>query len=194
MLYRFIFLFIFSLLAHATHANDTIISEISYYLQKMKTAEGKFVQVNPDGLFTKGVFALKRPGKIYFDYDKPTPLRIISDGFWVAVIDEKLKTMERYPLSETPLKILLEEKPNFNNKDYKVQFEEKKGSYVIHAQDKESPEYGHVSLVFAKKPIALRQWIVIDAQGLETIVTLHDIQMNAPVKNKYFYIDSGIKK
>ena len=118
----------------------------------MKTAKGRFIQVGPDGVISEGEFALKRPGKMFFDYEPPTPVKVISDGFWVAVEDEKLQTANRYPLSETPLKILLAEKPNFNNSEYKINVQQQDDSLLIDASDPDSPEQGKITLVFTQNP------------------------------------------
>ena len=101
MIVSYLFTF-FSAFAKISDEQTAILKDLSHYMQKMKTAEGKFIQIGPDGVISDGEFALKRPNKIYFDYTPPTPLRIIADGFWVAVEDKKLETMDRYPLSETP--------------------------------------------------------------------------------------------
>ena len=172
-------------------AQQDILGNISNYMRQMKTAEGRFIQVDPEGRISQGEFALKRPGKVYFNYADPSPLKVVSDGFWVAVEDRKINSMDRYPLSETPLKILLAENPNLKSDEYNINFEDNGEHYHIHATDPEAPEQGTISLVFTSKPLSLKQWIVTDAQGLQTVVSLQDIKLNAPVKNKLFYIGSG---
>lgn len=171
-------------------ANSEILSDISAYLAKMKTAEGRFIQVGPDGVISEGDFALKRPGKMFFDYAPPMPLKVVSDGFWVAVEDNKIGTKDRYPLNETPLKILLAEKPDFTNTDYNIRLENDKDGLRVHASDPKSPEQGSITLVFTNNPIELRQWIVTDAQGLQTVVSIQDVKMNAPVANKLFFVEN----
>ncbi|MEM6603373.1 MAG: outer-membrane lipoprotein carrier protein LolA [Pseudomonadota bacterium] len=161
-------------------------------MTNMKTAEGKFIQVGPDGVISEGDFALKRPGRVYFDYDEPTPLRIIADGFWVAVENYDIKSTDRYPLSETPLSILLAEKPDFTGSDYKITFEEHADHYKVHASDPNAPKQGTISLVFTNNPIAIKSWVTTDAQGLKTVITLQNVRLNVPVASKLFYIENNI--
>ena len=168
-----------------------ILGEISLYMKNMKTAEGRFVQIDPEGGISQGEFALKRPGKVYFNYADPSPLKVVSDGFWVAVEDRKIKSLDRYPLSETPLKILLAENPDLKSDEYQITLEDNKDHYQIHASDPNAPEQGRISLVFSAEPLALRQWVVTDAQGFQTVVSLQDMKLNSPVKSKLFYIESG---
>lgn len=193
-----IFLSISSLWGGAVYAetqssDDVALEKISTYLANMKTAKGRFIQVGPDGVISDGDFALKRPNKMFFDYAPPTPVKVISDGFWVAVQDDKLQTTNRYPINETPLKILLAEKPNFQNSEYKIKVIHQQDSLLVDASDPKSPEQGSITLVFTQNPVQLRQWVVTDAQGLKTVVSLQDIKVNAPIENKLFYIENAVK-
>jgi outer membrane lipoprotein-sorting protein len=128
---------------------------------------------------------------MYFDYADPTPLRVVSDGFWVAVEDSKLKkTQDRYPLSETPLSVLLSDDPDFSDTDYKISTESTQESYLIHASDPQHPERGEITLAFSKDIVALTHWVVTDAQGLKTILNLQNVSLNVPTKNSLFFIDT----
>jgi outer membrane lipoprotein-sorting protein len=178
----------------APASKEQILQDVSHYLASMKTARGRFIQVGPDGIISDGEFALKRPGKIFFDYAPPTPLKVISDGFWVAVEDKKLQTANRYPLSETPLKILLAEKPNFIGSEYKINVRNENDTLLIDASDPKSPEQGSITLVLTQNPLRLQQWVVTDAQNLKTVVTLQELQMNAPVENRFFFINNDVLK
>ncbi len=54
-----------------------------------------------------------------FDYAPPARVLIVSDGSQVAIIDERLRTKDRYPISQTPLKFLLRDQIDLA-KDVKV--------------------------------------------------------------------------
>ncbi len=71
---------------------------------------GEFVQFGPKGEQTGGKFFIERPGKIRFNYEAPAAFRVISDGKSVVLNNQKLKTWDLYPLSKTPLKLLLDER------------------------------------------------------------------------------------
>ncbi len=46
--------------------------------------QGEFVQFGPRGEQTGGKFYIQRPGKLRFNYDNPSPIRVIADGKNVA--------------------------------------------------------------------------------------------------------------
>ncbi|MFT6071768.1 MAG: outer membrane lipoprotein-sorting protein [Dasania sp.] len=177
----------------SVNASDSALPKITAYLNKMKSATGRFTQIGPDGVISQGDFALRKPGKMYFDYEAPTPLKIVSDGFWVSVEDTQLKTRDRYPLSETPLSILLKEKADFLKTDYKISVHKNENSHLITASDPKHPDRGEITIAFSKAPIALTHWVITDAQGLKTIVNLQNINLNVPTKNDLFFIptDTG---
>ena len=88
---------------HAAAQNATVAQKIADHFSSVKTMAGEFVQFGPRGEQTGGKFFLERPGKIRFNYEKPSPMRVISDGRSVVIGNSKLRTWDIYPLSKTPL-------------------------------------------------------------------------------------------
>ena len=83
------------------------VEKISKHFASVPTMMGEFVQFGPNGEQTGGKFFIKRPGKIRFDYTKPSPILVKADGKTVGIHNRKLKTWDFFPLKETPLKLLL---------------------------------------------------------------------------------------
>ena len=53
-----------------------------------------------------------------------------------------------------------------------------------------TPGDGTLTLVFADNPLALRSWLVVDAQRRETRVSLYDVQLGGSFDQSLFtYID-----
>jgi outer membrane lipoprotein-sorting protein len=50
---------------------------------------------------------------------------------------------------------------------------------------------GSLTMTFNEGDLALRQWSVVDAQGIETRVTLTDPQVNGALDPKVFEFDSS---
>jgi hypothetical protein len=83
------------------------LSELSSYLNGIDAAQSTFTQINADGTVTTGEFYIQRPGRARFEYDDDD-LLVIAGGGQLAIFDGRGNTMaEQYPLSQTPLSIIL---------------------------------------------------------------------------------------
>ncbi|MEM7545032.1 MAG: outer membrane lipoprotein carrier protein LolA [Pseudomonadota bacterium] len=168
------------------------LARISAYLNSITTLAGDFVQVDPDGILSEGQFYMTRPGRIRFEYNEPNPALVISDGFWVGVVDKRYSQVERYPLSETPLNLILKEDVDLGAEGAVKAIEESEGQLRVRAEDPEHPERGSITMIFGSNPLELRQWIIDDAQGGATTVALSDTRANVPIEPKQYVIpDSG---
>ncbi len=173
--------------AAALSAEDqALLTRASGYLNDMQTLEARFAQIAPDGSLSEGAFSLQRPGKMRFEYKDPTPLLVIADGTWVVVFDKSTNSTDRYPLGSTPLDIILAPHVDLA-KDLMITRVERRGGIArITGRDSDEPGKGEVTLVFDEQPMALRQWVVTDAQGLVTTISLDDLRLNVPVDSRQF--------
>ncbi|MFN3635269.1 MAG: outer-membrane lipoprotein carrier protein LolA, partial [Rhizobium rhizophilum] len=89
--------------------------QIADHFSSVRTMMGEFVQFGPRGEQTGGKFFIQRPGKLRFNYEQPSPMRVISDGKNVVIGNTKLKTWDLYPLNKTPLSLLLSERIDLSN-------------------------------------------------------------------------------
>jgi len=171
----------------AADARD--LRRISNYLNANETLAGDFVQVGPDGQVNQGRFYLRRPGRVRFEYDPPNPTLVVSDGFWVGVTDTSLNTLDRYPLSDTPLHLLLKEDVDLAREGAVKKIERAANQMRITAINPDDPSQGSITLVFTDNPLELRQWIVVDQQGLTTTVALREMRSNISLKPDLFVIE-----
>src|SRR5262249_7120218 len=84
-----------------------LIDRINAYFSNMQTLVGDFVQIGPDGRRTEGQFYIQKPGKVRFEYNPPTPIDVIADGQMVVVRNRLTSAQDPFPLSQTPLRLLL---------------------------------------------------------------------------------------
>ena len=61
-------------------SSDAELDRIERYLNSLQTLQSKFVQNNPDGSHAHGTLYLQRPGRMRFEYDPPTPIRLYANG------------------------------------------------------------------------------------------------------------------
>ena len=175
--------------AQMSGADARDLARISNYLNGVKTLAGNFVQIGHDGELSEGLFYLRRPGRIRFEYKPPNPALIVADGVWVGIYDKRLNTLDRIPLRSTPLDILLRKRVDLRNDGAIRSVERSPGLMRITAINPDAPEQGSITMVFSENPLELRQWIVIDPQGLTTTVVLSEMRSNVTLDPNLFFIE-----
>ena len=148
------------------------VGRILRYLNDMSSLRARFVQISSNGAAAEGEVLIKRPGKMRFDYDPPHPVLLIANGLTLLFYDRKLKQATFLPLWETPLWFLIREEVKLSDTVRVTRVESELGSVRLTLEDREAREAGRVTLVFSDKPLILKKWEVVDAQGIATQVSL----------------------
>jgi outer membrane lipoprotein-sorting protein len=169
------------------------LSRVNSYFNGIRTLVGNFTQVGPDGSRADGKFFLQKPGKVRFYYQRPSTTDIIADGRSLVVRDRKLATQDVYPLSQTPLKFLLDTNMDLS-RDSKVTAVYEEPGLISVAIEEETTFGGkaRILLVFGtenKKTFELKQWTITDPQGLDTTVALSDLDTTTRPDEKLFAVD-----
>lgn len=159
---------------------QALIQKANAYFNSVKTMAADFSQVGSDGRRSRGHLYLSKPGKMRFEYDKPSPIEIVADGKSVAVRDRKLGTQDLYLIGQTPLKFLLRSSIDIARDTKVLAVEEDESSVDITIEDKATlGGTSRIRLVFDPKSFALKQWTVSDPQGGDTTVTLANVDLDA---------------
>ena len=166
-----------------------ILNSAADGLAAVETAKGRFVQMSNDGSIVSGDFALRRPGKMRFDYDDPTPVRIIADGATVAIEDTALETVDRVPIAATPLGMILSKKLDFENRTNVLSVNQDEGRVAIALEDKTGEHDGQLVLLMDSTDYELLGWWTLDASGGVTEVLLEDVETGVRVDPKLFRIE-----
>lgn len=179
----------------AAWAEKIPLSELSSYFNGMKTASSAFTQINDDGTISTGKVLIERPGRIRFQYNPPDQSLVMAGDGLVAVFDNKSnQPPERFPLSKTPLFLILEREVNLNRANMVVgHFDDGTATTVV-AQDPDHPEYGNIQLIFTDEPVELRQWVINDSGGSTTTVILGDLELGGRMSADLFDIDGEMEK
>jgi len=157
-------------------ADQVLVDKAVAYLQSMKSVKGRFVQTDARGGTTQGSIYLQRPGKARFAYDAPSGMTVVSDGSRVSVADKRLKTFNQYPLSSTPLALLLAREVRLDRGVQVTKVTRLADGFTLTARDARKQTRGQIALTFADSPVRLVSWTVTDAQGGSTRVRLTDLQ------------------
>ena len=175
-------------------ADKIPLNEISRYLNGLKTAQAEFTQVNGDGSISTGTVFIHRPNRVRFEYKCDRTLVLASAG-QVAVFDGKSRSgPQQYPLSKTPLSLILAPNINLGQARMVTGYSEKKNTTVVTAQDPQHPEYGNIQMVFSANPTQLRQWVVTDEAGTRTTVILGEMKTGVSFPPSKFAIESEVAR
>ena len=161
--------------------------KIADHFASVKTMMGEFVQFGPRGEQTGGKFYIDRPGKIRFNYEDPSPMRVIADGKVVVIGNQKLKTWDLYPLSKTPLKLLLSDTIDLSSKMVR-DVREEPDLITIVLGDKSIFGDATITMMFDPKTYDLRQWTISDAQKKDTSVMIFNVQTGIPMDDAVFKV------
>ena len=172
-----------------TQAQAASINAISDYINSFKTIQGEFTQISPKGNLSRGVFYIAKPGKMRFEYAPPNPFLIVADGTWLTVKNTKKEKGDQFPLSQTPLRLVLGDKVDILGDTNILDFEEQDGLTSVTLEDKESTlGNGKLTLVYDQTRKALQQWIVTDGKGRRTTVTLENVVAGIATDPKMFVV------
>ncbi len=165
------------------------LSEISRYLNGLTTVTSDFTQVNPDGTVSTGTVYIQRPGRVRFEYDNDNTL-VLASGGNVAVFDSKSNGgPQQYPLSQTPLSIILDSNVNLGRPGVVTGHTEQNNGTIVVAQDPQHPDHGNIQMVFTQ-PTELRQWVVTDDSGQKTTVILGEMRKGGSIPSSRFSIQN----
>lgn len=166
-----------------------LVADITRAFAKIKTAEGRFTQIAENQLPSTGTFAIRRPRRMRFEYDAPSPLLIVADGTTIAVADRDLETVDRFPMRNSILRFLLQDEPDFERKAKIIDIEQSERFIALTLADKSEQADGQLSLLFSNPSYDLLGWRVVDSIGTTTEVYLQDTKKNHKLNPKLFRLD-----
>ena len=162
------------------------VARVEAYLNGLKALRGRFLQVAPSGEITEGNAWIERPGRMRFEYDPPSPLLLVAGSGNGMFYDKSLKQVTHFPLSSTPLGILLSDNLKLAGEVTISGIERLPGQIHVSLFRTKSPGDGSLTLVFADRPLLLRQWAITDPQARETTVSLFNVTLGERFDQKLF--------
>ena len=164
------------------------VNQVEKYLNELLTLKSRFLQATSTGNYTEGTFYLSRPGKMRIEYDPPAQLLIVADGTWLIHNDLELDSITHLPLAATPASIFLQERLTLSSGDLEVSKVEHAPGIIGVTVARSNEDNGHLTLIFADKPLELKKWIVVDPQGVTTSVSLLSTQRDISLDPKLFEV------
>ena len=152
------------------------IGKVSQYFNTLENLRGSFVQTTADNKRMRGTFYVKRPGRLRFEYNRPSRQLIVSDGKMLAIQDLEVHTDDRIALDQTPFRLLLRKDVDLLRDASIVEVQEADDLIILALQDKSPDAPGQIRLFMTKTPeLELREWVTTDAQGGDTRVEVANL-------------------
>ena len=181
--------------AALTPADQGWVERVQDTLDRITTLKARFVQIAPDGRSSGGTVWLDRPGRMRFQYDKPSPLLLVANNGKLVFNDSQLKQTTTIPLAKTPLGLLLRPKVALSGPDARdvtvTGFRHSGGRLQITLVRTATPGDGSLTLMFSDQPVALQSWSVVDAEGRRTRVDLAKVALGGSFPQSLFDTDIG---
>ena len=171
----------------AQSADETkLIARAEQAITELTTLKAAFIQVSSDGSVGEGSVYFRRPHQLRLDYENPATLSIVTSRIWVYVDDKIDKFVQVLPVSETPFAPLLSETVSFRSQDVKTSASLEGGIVSVRMEKNTGEGAGRLLLEFDANSWQLRRWVITDALGIKTIVTLQNPVYGEKLANRLF--------
>ena len=164
------------------------VQKVGDFFNKLRHLQGEFVQVGPRGHISQGVFYMSKPGKLRFEYAPPNPFLVVADGTWVIINNRKKNKAEHYPLSATPLRLVLADNVDLLKEAKIIHVQNNNETLTLTMEDKEQLVAGQLTVVFEAESMILKQWVIVDGQGLRTTISLKSLKNGVKADPKLFEV------
>lgn len=158
--------------ADALTPHQKTISRVEQYLSGITTIVADFMQTAPDGSISTGTFYLKRPGLMRWQYEPPTPILMVADAKTLIFYDYQLQQVTHIPLDSTLIGFLAQKNVRFSGTVGLLGVENKHGVIRLTLAQREKPDEGRLMLEFSDNPLQIRNFVVTDATGQTTTISL----------------------
>lgn len=172
------------------------LADINAALADMGDLSGQFVQTSSGGETLQGDFFLALPDRFRFVYTQGRAQGgqnvVTLRGNWLVVQEFQGAEANRYPVSATPLHLLVDGRSLHIRPSQLEALTEKGGSIEVALRDPEGDVPGRLVLIFDSKTLALQGWRLLDIQQQRSTVWLHNVTRHARLAEDNFRIDESI--
>lgn len=172
--------------AHLSDADRAELARIETYLNGITTLRARFTQINETEGFATGTFSLSRPGRMRLEYDPPVPYLYVADGTWLTFWDGQLEQRSDVLLGSTVADLFVRRDIDFGGALTVAAMRPAADEIIVDVVQSDDPHAGMISLVFDREPLALTRWQTIDAQGMVTEVSLHNVERGMALPGSLF--------
>jgi outer membrane lipoprotein-sorting protein len=164
--------------------------DVERYFNSIRTLQARFVQSNPNGSVVQGTLYVRRPGRMRFEYDAPSQLKIVADGTQVTMWDPATRDFGQWPIGWTAASFLVKEPLQLSG-DLTVESVQRQpdGLLALTVVQTRKPQEGKIIVRVTENPMQLRGWSIIDNRGNKVDVTLTDLRTGQQLADSLFKYD-----
>lgn len=167
------------------------VPQIEQYFNGIRSLKARFVQSNPNGSVVQGTLYVRRPGRMRFEYDAPSQLKIVADGYQVTMWDNATRDFGQWPIGWTAASFLVKD-PLVLSGDLQVEkLERVNGMLEATMSQTRKPQEGKLIVRLAENPLLLRGWTIVDNRGNRVTVSLSEMQSGLQLADSLFKNESG---
>ena len=181
--------FMLAIPAYAQTSQD-VIAKAERWFEKITTMRAQFIQISSDGSSATGTLYLRRPKQMRLQYDGDGKLALVVSGGWLHVDEGAEKQVNSFPIGSTPFAPMLREDIQLRSPKFQTITSQENGVAVVKIIQETGEAAGSLTLEFSETPFALRRWIIEDAVGVTTKVTLQNPVFGEDFNNFLFAVPS----
>ena len=181
--------FMLAIPAYAQTSQD-VIAKAERWFEKITTMRAQFIQISSDGSSATGTLYLRRPKQMRLQYDVDGKLALVVSGGWLHVDEGAKKQVNSFPIGSTPFAPMLREDIQLRSPKFQTTTSQENGVAVVKIIQETGEAAGSLTLEFSETPFALRRWIIEDAVGVTTKVTLQNPVFGEDFNNFLFAVPS----
>ena len=171
------------------------VQQAENWFANVTTMRADFTQIASDGSAAEGKIVMRRPSRLKITYDGVPALNLTTTPVWLHVDQPDERRVTSYPISETPLSLILTDPVSLRPAGYETIVTARAGGITQIAINKDNGEgAGRLTLEFTDRPFQLRRWIVEDVAGVKTSVTLQNMAFGLPVENAEFSLPNYLNQ
>lgn len=163
------------------------LNRVEARLSSLTTIAADFTQTSSDGSTGSGKFYLKRPGKMRWQYNPPTPLLLVSNGKTVTYYDAGLQQVSYIDIDDTLAGFLTKKVIQLDNESTQLtDYAAENGVIRVTLVQRKKPSDGSLTLEFDSKTMEIKNMNSIDATGNATRVTFSNAQYGTALDDELF--------
>lgn len=176
--------------ATAAPAANSALAPVEQHLRSASSMTADFVQTDARNRSLAGRLALKRPGRVRFEYGRGARMLLVANGKSLNFIDYEVGQKSTWPIAKSPLAMLLSDRPDLSRIARLMPSGDPR-IVLVRARDSRRPEFGTLVLAFVRSAQApgglmLEGWTAIDAQNRRTTVKLANQRYNVALADRTF--------